>query len=79
VGEKGNYNQVSFANTYANAIIYIYLNETKFIKEYQNKISKWSQCWKEKCIDLTWHDDREVVFRKINVKNKNHSNNIKIV
>ncbi len=56
VGEKGNYNQVLFANPYANATFYISLNESKFIKEYKNKISKWSQYQKEKCIDLTWHD-----------------------
>jgi hypothetical protein len=43
VGEKGNYNQVSFAKTYVDATFYISLNESKFIKEYQNKISKWSQ------------------------------------
>ncbi len=34
VGEKGNYNPVSFANTYANATFYIFLNESKFIKIY---------------------------------------------
>jgi hypothetical protein len=41
VGERGNYNQVSFANTYVDAKFYIYLNDPKFIKEYKNKISKW--------------------------------------
>jgi hypothetical protein len=40
------------------------LNESKFIKEYKNKISKWSDYCKEKCIDLTWHDDQKVVLRK---------------
>jgi hypothetical protein len=39
VGEKGNYNQVSFANTYVDATFYISLNESKFIKEYKNKIA----------------------------------------
>jgi hypothetical protein len=55
VGEKGNYNQMSFANTYVDATFYISLNDSKFIKEYKNKISEWNQYWKEKCIDLTWH------------------------
>jgi hypothetical protein len=57
VGEKGNYNQVSFVNTYADATLYISLNESKFIKEYKNKISEWNQYWKENCIDLIWHDN----------------------
>jgi hypothetical protein len=43
VGEKGYYNQVSVTNTYVDATFYISLNESKFIKEYKNKISKWSQ------------------------------------
>jgi hypothetical protein len=38
VGERGNYNQVSFANIYANATFYISFNDSKFIKEYKNKI-----------------------------------------
>jgi hypothetical protein len=57
VGEKGNYNQMSFANTYTTATFYISLNDSKFIKEYKNNISKWNQYWKEKYIDLTWHDN----------------------
>jgi len=24
----------------------------------------WSQYWKEKCNDLTWHDNQEIVFKK---------------
>ncbi len=50
--------------THANATFYISLNESKFIKEYKNKISKWSQYWKGKCTNLTWHDDQEVIFKK---------------
>jgi hypothetical protein len=38
VGERGNYNQMSFANTYVDATFYISLNDSKFIKEYKNKI-----------------------------------------
>jgi hypothetical protein len=39
------------------------------------KISKWSQYWKEKCNDLTWHDNQEIVSRKKKIKNKNHNSN----
>jgi len=52
VGEIGNYNQVSFTNTYANATFYITLNDSKFIHECKNKISNWGQYWKNKCTDL---------------------------
>ncbi len=48
---------MSFANTYTTATFYISLNDSKFIKEYKNNISKWNQYWKEKYIDLTWHDN----------------------
>ncbi len=55
---------MSFVNTYANATFYISLNESKFIKKYKNKILEWNQYWKKKCIDLIWHDNRKVVFKK---------------
>jgi hypothetical protein len=35
VGEKGNYNQMLFANTYVDATFYISLNDSKCIKEYK--------------------------------------------
>ncbi len=70
VGGKGNHNQMLFVNTYAYATFYISLNESKFIKEYKNKISKWNQYWKEKCTYLTWHENRKVIFRIFFAKTK---------
>lgn len=42
MGEKGNYDQVSFINTNVNVTFYIISHDTRFIKEYKDKISKWS-------------------------------------
>jgi hypothetical protein len=35
VGEKGNYYQMSYANTYVDATFYISLNESKFINFFE--------------------------------------------
>jgi hypothetical protein len=42
VGEKGNYDQVSFVNTNVDVTFYIISNDTRFIKEYKDKILEWS-------------------------------------
>jgi hypothetical protein len=76
VGEIRNYNQVSFTNTYANATLHcITLDHSKFIQEYKNKISNWSQYWKNTCTNLVWHENQEIIF--LNIKNKKYCNKIK--
>jgi hypothetical protein len=65
VGEMRNYNQMSFTNTYAIATLNcITLDDSKFIQEYKNKISNWSQYWRNTCTNLVWHENQEIVFRK---------------
>jgi hypothetical protein len=34
------------------------------------KILEWSQYWKEKCNDFTWHNNQEIVFKKKKKKKK---------
>ncbi len=54
--------------THANATFYIFLNGSKFIKEYiKIKYHNGLNIRKKKCIDLTWHDNQEVIFRKKNL------------
>jgi hypothetical protein len=65
MGETRNYSQVSFTNTYANATLHcIALNDSKFIQEYKNKISNWSQYWRDTSINLVWHENQEIIFFK---------------
>jgi hypothetical protein len=33
-------------------------------KEYKDTIVKWSQYWKNKCQDLIWHENKEIIFKK---------------
>jgi hypothetical protein len=55
VGETRNYDQMSFASTYVNITLHcIAVDDSKFIQEYKNKISDWSQYWKKTCINLVW-------------------------
>jgi hypothetical protein len=63
VGEKGNYNQVSFANTYVKSTFYITFNDSKFLMEYKNKTLQWNQYWVEKCTYLIWHDNQGMKAR----------------
>jgi len=77
VGETRNYNQVSFTYTYVDATLhFIALDDSKFIQKLKNKISDWSQYWRNTCRNLVWHENQEFIFRK-NIKNKNYDNNIK--
>jgi hypothetical protein len=39
-GKKGNFNKVSFANTYAASTFSIVLEYSKFIKDYKEKLSQ---------------------------------------
>jgi len=65
VGKTRNYNQMSFTNTYANATFdCITLDDSKFIQEYRNKFSNWSQYWTNTCTNPLWHENQEIIFRK---------------
>jgi hypothetical protein len=67
LGPKGNYNKVSFANTYDESSFFIVLNASRFIKKHKNKISQWRDHW-NKCIDLTWYQNQDIVFKLFFVK-----------
>ncbi len=48
LGKKGNYNRVSFANTYVKSSFFIVLNDSKFMNDYKIKISQWTKHWNQK-------------------------------
>jgi len=64
LGEKGNFNKISFTNTYANSTLSIILEDSKSIKDYKEKLSQWSEYWTKKCIDLTWYESQDLIFKK---------------
>jgi hypothetical protein len=77
VGETRNDNQVSFTNIYVDATLHcIALNDSKFIQEYKNKISNWSQYWKNTCTNFSLAGKSIDNFPKKS-KNKKYSNDIK--
>jgi len=39
LGEKGNFNKISFTNTYPNSTLSIVLEDSKFIKDYKKMVS----------------------------------------
>jgi hypothetical protein len=64
VGGKGNFNKVSFANTYTDSTFSIVLKDSKFIKDHKEKMSQWNEYWTKKCINLTWYESRDLIFFK---------------
>jgi hypothetical protein len=42
-GKKGNFNKISFANTYVVSTFSIVLKDSKFIKDYKEKLSQWNE------------------------------------
>ncbi len=34
------------------------------MNEYKNKTSPGTKHWNKKCIDLTWHQNQDIVFKK---------------
>jgi hypothetical protein len=55
--KKGNYNKVSFANTYAESSFFLVLSDSKFMNDYKKKKSQWTEHWNQKCTDLNWHEN----------------------
>ncbi len=51
-GKKGNFNKISFANTYVVSTFSIVLKDSKFIKDYKEKLSQWNEYQTK--IALTW-------------------------
>jgi hypothetical protein len=43
VGEKGIFNKVFFANTYVDSTFSIVREDSKFMKDYKEKLSQWSE------------------------------------
>ncbi len=70
LGPKGNYNKVSFANTHAQSSFSIVLDDSKFMNEYRKKVSQWTTYWNNKCRDLTWHENQEMLFNFFLLKTK---------
>jgi hypothetical protein len=70
LGEKGNFNKVSFANTYVDSTFLIILEDSKFIRDYKEKLSQWSEYWTKKCIDLTRYESQNLILKKtlLNIK-----------
>ncbi len=57
LGKKGNYNKVSFANTYIESSFFIVFNNSKFMNDYKIKISQWTEHYNQKCTYLNWHEN----------------------
>ncbi len=64
LGVKGNFNKFSFANTYIDSTFSISLENSKFIKNYKEKLSQWSDYWTKKCTNLTWYESRDLIIVK---------------
>ncbi len=52
VGEKGIFNKVFFANTYVDSTFSIVREDSKFMKDYKEKLSQWSEYGPKNA--LTW-------------------------
>jgi hypothetical protein len=72
LGGKGNFKKVSFANTYTDSTLLIILEDSKFTKDYKEKLSPWSEYWTKKCTNLTWYESQDLIFEKkfLNIKPK---------
>jgi hypothetical protein len=40
------------------------LENSKFIKNYKEKLSQWSDYWTKKCTNLTWYESRDLIIVK---------------
>jgi len=65
LGEKENFNKVFFANTFIDLTFWVFLEDSKFIKDYKGKLSQWNQYQTHKYINLTWYESWDLILKKI--------------